>query len=194
MSSEATDRTLATRTRNNLAHYGDNNETPTMPATCLADHDVLAIPAGRHLARKHTPCYWRQLSLDTPREVKRTCPPLHEGVPQWPWPLLPRMAADATPLQRHAHSRGTCPLPPCAPESPPRPSPAYRPQAPTMGARPTRTLGLDHASRCARPSASISVVENCLEPSRNPPGRTRRGDVSAHMASHLAAREGAFSL
>src|SRR2546426_8884084 len=52
-----------------------------------------------------------------------------------PWPLLPRMAAGATPLQRHAHSPGTCPLPPCAPESPPRPSPAYRPQAPTMGAR-----------------------------------------------------------
>ena len=40
--------------------------------------------------------------------------PSTRGVPQWPWPLLPRMAAGVTPLQRHAHSRGTCPLPPCA--------------------------------------------------------------------------------
>ena len=66
-------------TLDKIRYYGDNNETPTMPATCLADHDVLAIPAGRHLARKHTPCYWRQLSLDTPGEVKRTCPPSTRG-------------------------------------------------------------------------------------------------------------------
>jgi transposase len=28
-------------------HYGDNNETPTMPATCLAEHHFLANPATR---------------------------------------------------------------------------------------------------------------------------------------------------
>jgi hypothetical protein len=61
-------------------HYGDNNETPTMPATCLADHDFLATPAGRHGARRNTSCYWRQLSLEMLGEVKRACP-LHAGRP-----------------------------------------------------------------------------------------------------------------
>jgi len=42
------------------SYYGDNNETPTMPAKFLTDQHVLANPASRWLARKHTQRYWRQ--------------------------------------------------------------------------------------------------------------------------------------
>jgi hypothetical protein len=49
-----------------LNHYGDNNETPTMPATRLAEHHFLADPATRQLARRNTRCYWRQSSPATP--------------------------------------------------------------------------------------------------------------------------------
>src|SRR6266704_3376055 len=45
-----------------------------MPTTCLADHDFLATPGGRHRARGNTSCYWRQLSLDMRGEVKWPCP------------------------------------------------------------------------------------------------------------------------
>ncbi len=99
----------------------------TMPATCLADHDFLAIPAGRHRARGNTSCYWRQLSLDMRGEVK------------WPCPLQ---------AGRTAMAVGQAPLNA-------RPQ---RPTAGTMGARPTRTLGLAQASRCPRPLENISVV------------------------------------
>ncbi len=134
-----------------------------MPATCLADHDFLATPGGRHRARGNTSCYWRQLSLDTRGEVKRPCP-LQAG--------------------RTAMAVGQAPL-------------NARPQQPTagtMGARPTRTLGLAQASRCPRPLENISVVYSCFEPFRDPPKQARRGDADAYMASHPAAREGTLQL
>jgi hypothetical protein len=43
-----------------FSYYGDNNETPTMPAKCPTDQHFLANPAARRLARKNTQRYWRQ--------------------------------------------------------------------------------------------------------------------------------------
>src|ERR1043166_6027390 len=40
-------------------HYGDNNETPTMPATWLAAHHFLTNPAPGSLAKRNTRCYGR---------------------------------------------------------------------------------------------------------------------------------------
>jgi len=55
------------------SYYGDNNETPTMPATWLAEHHFLANPAARRLARRNTRCYWRQSSPETTRQGNLVC-------------------------------------------------------------------------------------------------------------------------
>jgi len=42
------------------SYYGDNNETPTIPAKYLTDQHLLENPVARQLARKPTQRYWRQ--------------------------------------------------------------------------------------------------------------------------------------
>src|SRR5215471_3862771 len=44
-------------TWDNLRHYGDNNETPTIPATWLVQHHFLAHLAARQRAMRSKWCY-----------------------------------------------------------------------------------------------------------------------------------------